>query len=66
MAYLDKLDMIRTAIAKEIRRCKVHPAESGWMTTFYNLLDKQTIKAMGPPIWERQPKRWEKYKRDDK
>lgn len=63
MAYLDKLDITRTAIAKEIRRCGVHPTQSSWMTTFYDLLSKRTIKAMGPPIWERQPKRWEKYKR---
>jgi len=63
MDYLDKLDILRTAIAKEIRRCGVHPTESSWMQTYYDLVGKKTIKQLGPPIWERQPKRWDKYKR---
>jgi len=66
MAYLDRLDILRTAIAKEIRRCGVHPAESSWMETYYALIGRETVKRLGAPIWERQPKRWDKYKRENK
>lgn len=62
MAYLDKLDFMRTAIAKEIRRCGVHPTKSSIMLHFYDLLGKRTVKSLGPPIWVRQPKRWDENK----